>query len=159
MKPKGGARNSSAPIVGQQPPASPTGKGAKYRNRDGSKFITLPETTSAPSSAQPSPTAGTVAPANTPISNTPLPPASNGPAAAVNRKKQKRREKERAKAAAAAAVNGASNPPSPAGHRPSGDPDPVDYSDEGNHLDSQFRQTHGASNGHVAESTGKPKKS
>lgn len=157
MKAKGGPRNQPAPAAAQQPPLSPTGRGAKYRNRDGSKFITLPDTTSAPSSAQPSPTAP-AAPTTKPPTDSTAPATSNG-SMQVNRKKQKRREKERAKAAAAAAVNGVANPSSSAGHGPLQDPDPAEDSDEGEHLDSQLYQPHSQANGHTAEPAAKSKKS
>lgn len=165
MKSKGGPRNQPAPApavaASHQPPVSPTGKGAKYRNRDGSKFITLPDTTSAPDSAQPSPTiaASTVKPPPTPTTAT---ATSNGPMSTtpVNRKKQKRREKAAAKAAAAAAINGVSNPASSAGYEHSHDLDPADDSeDEADHLDNQLHQAHAEANGHSAEATNKTKKS
>lgn len=157
MKSKGGASKQSAHPAAQQPPASPTGRGAKYRNRDGSKFITLPDSTSAPSSAQTSPTLS--APSNANLQAAPPAPATaHDPAPSVNRKKQKRREKAAAKAAAMAAVNGASNPTSSAGHDPTQDPDPADDSDEGNHSDGP--RSHAHVNGHApTESTGKSKKS
>lgn len=158
MKSKGGARNQPAQTAASQhPPLSPTGKGAKYRNRDGSKFITLPDSTSAPDSAQPSPTTSAASNANLPTAASAA-ATSNGPAPAVNRKKQKRREKAAAKAAAAAAVNGASNPTSSAGHEPTQDPDLAEDSDEGDRLDGQ--RLHSQVNGHTtADSTGKSKKS
>lgn len=158
MKSKGGARNQPAqPAASPQPPLSPTGKGAKYRNRDGSKFITLPDSTSAPDSAQPSPTTSAASNAN-PRTNASASATSNGPAPAVNRKKQKRREKAAAKAAAAAAINGVSNPASFAGHEPSQDHDLAEDSDEGEPLNGQ--RLHPQLNGHTAaDPAGKPKKS
>lgn len=159
MKSKGGARNQSAqPAASQQPPLSPTGKGgAKYRNRDGSKFITLPDSTSAPSSAQPSPTTSAASNANPQMAAS-VAALSNGPAPAVNRKKQKRREKAAAKAAAAAATNGAANPLSSAGPESTQDPDAADDSEEGDRFEGQH--SHGLVNGHAtAETTGKSKKS
>lgn len=135
---------------------SPTAKGAKYRNRDGSKFITLPDTTSAPDSAQASPT--TTVPPSTTANVT---ATSNGPTPAnVNRKKQKRREKAAAKAAAAAAVNGASNSSSHAAHEAAQDIDPAeDSEDEVDHFDSELHDEHAQTNGHSASATGKSKKS
>lgn len=157
MKPKGGPRNQPAhPAASQQPPLSPTGKGAKYRNRDGSKFITLPDSTSAPSSAQPSPTTPGASDAKSPL-GTAAPATSNEPMLGVNRKKQKRREKAAAKAAAAAAVNGVLKPASSAGHESTQDADAAEESEESDHLESQ--QVHAQSNGHAAESVGKSKKS
>lgn len=165
MKSKGGARNqpapTPAPAANPPPPASPTGGkgGAKYRNRDGSKFITLPDSTSAPSSAQPSPTIPGVATAKA-QTNAPAGGSSDGSAPAVNRKKQKRREKAAARAAAAAAVNGASNHSSSAGLDPSQDPDPADDSEEGEGFDGQLVQhPHAQANGHASEHLSKSKKS
>lgn len=162
MKSKGGPRNQPAPppAGSQQPPMSPTGKGAKYRNRDGSKFITLPDTTSAPDSAQPSPISAVhmSKPSTTTASAT---TSSNGPTPApVNRKKQKRREKAAAKAAAAAAVNGVSNSLPNAGHEAAEDIDPAeDSEDEADHFDSQLLQVHVQANGHTASAASRSKKS
>lgn len=139
---------------------SPTAKGAKYRNRDGSKFITLPDTTSAPSSAQASPT--TAIPVSKPSTTANATATTNGPSPAppVNRKKQKRREKAAAKAAAAAAVNGASNPSSNAAHDTTQDIDPAeDSEDEADHFDDHSNQGHAQTNGHPASMTSKSKKS
>lgn len=139
---------------------SPTGKGAKYRNRDGSKFITLPDSISAPDSAQGSPTSAV--PVLKPSTNANDPAAtSNGPTPPpVNRKKQKRREKAAAKAAAAAAMNGTSNPSSNATHEAAQDIDPADESDdEADQFESQFLQAHGQANGHTASAANKTKKS
>lgn len=165
MKSKG-ARNQPAPPARPQSPVSPTAKGAKYRNRDGSKFITLPDTASAPDSAQPSPTPSAASAAKTQETGT-ADSTSNGPAPAaapVNRKKQKRREKAAAKAAAEAALNaasdnGASNSVSSAGHDPTQDPDPEDSEDEEDPFDSQLRHAHAQANGHSSVTAGKPKKS
>lgn len=158
MKSKGGRNQPAqqpapAPAPAQQSPASPTGKGAKYRNRDGSKFITLPDTTSAPNSAQPSPTSPTPSNAKSPAAPTAAP--------AVNRKKQKRREKAAAKAAAMAAVNGASGPSSSTGHERTQELDPADENDDdGDPHDRQgsSQQSHPQMNGHADEPSGKSKK-
>lgn len=163
MKSKGGARSQAAPapVANPPPPTSPPGgKGAKYRNRDGSKFITLPDSTSAPSSPQPSPTIPGAAIAK-PTTNGPAVASSDTSAPAVNRKKQKRREKAAARAAAAAAVNGASNhSPSPAGHDPVQDADQADDSEEGEAFDGQLVQRPlTQANGHAPENHGKSKKS
>lgn len=138
---------------------SPTAKGAKYRNRDGSKFITLPDTTSAPDSAQASPTSAV--PVLKPSTTASASATSNGPSPAnVNRKKQKRREKAAAKAAAAAAVNGTSNSTTIAAHDVHQDVDPAeDSEDEADHYDAQDHQTHSQANGHTASTTTKSKKS
>lgn len=160
MKSKGGPRNQPAPpqVGSQQPPMSPTAKGAKYRNRDGSKFITLPDTTSTPDSAQASPTSAV--PISKPSTTANAAATRNGPTPTnVNRKKQKRREKAAAKAAAAAAVNGASNPSSKAAHETTHDIDPAeDSEDEADHFDSQLLPAHGQSNGYTTSATGKSKK-
>ncbi|CAG1998574.1 unnamed protein product [Fusarium graminearum] len=74
---------------------------AKYTNKDGSKFITVPKGTPSESSLPPTPTSAKP--------NGPPLDASNvddGPAPAINRKKQKRRQKAAAKAAAQQAANG-----------------------------------------------------
>jgi len=79
-----------------QLPPSPTSKAtAKYTNKDGSKFITVPKSSSSNSPSEASPT---MAQTNTKSS---APPADTP---AVNRKKQKRREKQAAKLAAAQTV-------------------------------------------------------
>lgn len=158
MKAKGGARSQPAPAAAQQPPISPTAKGAKYRNRDGSKFITLPDSTSAPSSTQPSPTTGAAPSAKSAAPMVADAAASNGPTS-VNRKKQKRREKERAKAAAAAALNGASDSSLPGNHTQPRDVDPIEESDDADQFDGDSRQTHVPTNGHVPEPAQKAKKS
>ncbi|KAM0464988.1 hypothetical protein ACHAPV_001980 [Trichoderma viride] len=103
-----------APLV----PASPRNT-AKYTNKDGSKFITVPKGSPSDSSSRPS-----TPPFAKPNSVLP-PPDSAGldmSAPTVNRKKQKRRQKAAAKAAAAQAVNGH---PSPA--LSSDKPTPADY--------------------------------
>lgn len=165
MKSKG-TRNQPAPPAQPQSPVSPTAKGAKYRNRDGSKFITLPDTTSAPDSAQPSPTPSTASGAKSQAAGT-ANATSNGPAPAaapVNRKKQKRREKAAAKAAAEAALNvasdnGASISASSAGHDPIQDLEPEDSEDEDDQFDSQLQHAHAQMNGHASSAAGKNKKS
>ncbi|KAL7944230.1 hypothetical protein V8C42DRAFT_326208 [Trichoderma barbatum] len=98
-------------------PASPRNT-AKYTNKDGSKFITVPKASPSDSSR---PSTPTVAKSN----SAPPPADSTGldtSAPTVNRKKQKRRQKAAAKAAAAQAANGH---PSPA--LSSDKPMPVDY--------------------------------
>ncbi|CAG8970742.1 hypothetical protein HYALB_00001524 [Hymenoscyphus albidus] len=83
-----------------QSPASPTSKAtAKYKNKDGSKFITVPKSSTITDSSENSPA---MAPPTTKSNGqTPTPPTdSNNAAPTVNRKKQKRREKQAAKLAA-----------------------------------------------------------
>lgn len=88
-----------------QTPVSPRNT-AKYTNKDGSKFITVPKGAVSESS-QPS------TPTTTKSNAPPFDSNSNdGPAPAVNRKKQKRRQKAAAKAAAAAAHHAANGHPS-----------------------------------------------
>lgn len=162
MKSKGGSRGQAAPASAPapapaaNPPTSPTGGkgGAKYRNRDGSKYITLPESTSAPSSAQPSPTLpGTV----TAKSQTSAPPVANDDGSVqVNKKKKKRREKAAAKLAAAVSLNGTSNHASSTGQDQSQDPDDSDDDEGLEDREDQF--SHGLTNGHTLEHEGKSKK-
>lgn len=83
-----------------QPPVSPRNT-AKYTNKDGSKFITVPKGTTSESSLPPTPT--TAKPSGPPLDTS---NADDGPAPAINRKKQKRRQKAAAKAAAQQAANG-----------------------------------------------------
>ncbi|KAI1815183.1 hypothetical protein GGS20DRAFT_544764 [Poronia punctata] len=94
--------------------ASPTPKAtAKYTNKDGTKYISVPKSSASTPPAQPSPTTTSSsrsgAPTNGPI------PLDAQPPAAVNKKKQKRRAKAAAKAAAEkehTASNGVSSPTS-----------------------------------------------
>ncbi|CZS91142.1 related to Stress response protein nst1 [Rhynchosporium graminicola] len=83
-----------------QYPPSPTSKtSSKYTNKDGSKFITVPKVFNISESSETSPAmaqATTKTNAQMPTS----PPATDGSAPAVNRKKQKRRQKQAAKLAA-----------------------------------------------------------
>lgn len=89
------------------PPASPRNH-AKYTNKDGSKFITVPKGAANPTAAPPSSDPSQASPLTTPTpSDTAAHPnLDNEPAPAVNRKKQKRRQKAAAKAAAEQAANG-----------------------------------------------------
>ncbi|KAH8765389.1 stress response protein nst1 [Diaporthe sp. PMI_573] len=161
MKSKG-SRNQPAPQ--DPPPMSPTARGAKYRNRDGSKFITLPDTMSAPDSAQPSPTTSAAFSAK-PQAIGATGVTSNGPAPApanVNRKKQKRREKAAAKAAAEAALNAgnANGASDSAGHRPNHVPEQEDSEEEEeDQFNNQSDQAHAQVNGRIPGSAPKSKKS
>lgn len=159
MKSKG-SRNQPAPPA--PPPMSPTARGAKYRNRDGSKFITLPDTMSAPDSAQPSPTTSAASGAK-PQATGASGVTSNGPVpapATVNRKKQKRREKAAAKAAAEAALNAenANGASDSAGHRPNHDPDQDDSEEDEDQFNNQL-QAHAQVNGRIPGPAPKSKKS
>ncbi|KAL8376990.1 hypothetical protein RB595_007901 [Gaeumannomyces hyphopodioides] len=154
-----GNRRQPAAASQQQPaaPVSPTTKGtAKYTNKDGSKFITVPKVASS-AADQLSPTAASM-PSPSPA---PAPaPAADEAAPPVNRKKAKRRAKAAAKAAAEAdltrsIVNGL---PSPAasgsrGSKPS-IPEP-EYSDD-DHAHYPNHQTHG--NGHAPPLASKSRK-
>lgn len=79
---------------------SPTSKAsAKYTNKDGSKFITIPKVLSPTESSETSPAMAQTT--TKPNGRTAAPPpSSNGTAPTVNRKKQKRREKQALKLAA-----------------------------------------------------------
>ncbi|KAK2608497.1 Stress response protein nst1 [Conoideocrella luteorostrata] len=99
------------PATSQKPalstPASPRTT-AKYTNKDGSKYITVPKTAPSDSSQPSTPTIPT-----TSTSPPPKPAIIDTPAPSVNRKKQKRRQKALAKAAAAEqAENGHVDPAS-----------------------------------------------
>ncbi|KAI8629495.1 hypothetical protein F5Y19DRAFT_83958 [Xylariaceae sp. FL1651] len=102
-------RQTAAPTA-----ASPTPKTtAKYTNKDGTKYISVPKSSASTPPAQPSPTTTSSsrsgAPTNGPIASEAQPPAT------VNKKKQKRRAKAAAKAAAErehAAANGLPSPSS-----------------------------------------------
>ncbi|KAJ9148954.1 Stress response protein NST1 [Pleurostoma richardsiae] len=174
---KGGARNQPAaasrqpqpPPTQQQAPASPSAKAtAKYTNKDGSKFITVPKiaTSTSVELAQPSPTNSTVSGATS--QTNPGGAGSNGAGpAAVNRKKQKRRAKAAAKAAAEAGLddipaNGLPSPAASASHDPKQlDPEAGDETDEGDHHshaahNDEFRHQE---NGYTDLPTSKSKKS
>jgi hypothetical protein len=82
-----------------QSPTSPTSKAtAKYTNKDGSKFITVPKVNSTESSETSPAMAQTTIKSNGQLPT--APPNTNGAVPAVNRKKQKRRLKQAAKLAA-----------------------------------------------------------
>ncbi|KPM34509.1 Stress response protein NST1 [Neonectria ditissima] len=91
------------PATNQKPasqtPASPRNT-AKYTNKDGSKFITVPKGTPSESSQPSTPTTAK------PTAPPPEPNANSDTGPAVNRKKQKRRQKAAAKAAAEQVANG-----------------------------------------------------
>ncbi|TVY16811.1 Stress response protein nst1 [Lachnellula arida] len=83
-----------------QSPASPTSKPtAKYTNKDGSKFITVPKVFSPSDSSEASPAMAQTT--TKPNGQVPSPPTNSSNAIpSVNRKKQKRRDKQAAKLAA-----------------------------------------------------------
>lgn len=117
---KGGNRQQPAGAPNLAP-LSPTSKTtAKYKNKDGSKFITVPKGSTPADSSQGSPTIPSIGPKAVPSAPVSEPAtSSNQPTQPVNRKKQKRREKAAAKAAAEQArksqpANG--SPSTPASH-------------------------------------------
>ncbi|KAI1503814.1 salt tolerance down-regulator-domain-containing protein [Biscogniauxia marginata] len=87
----------------QQPAASPAPKAtAKYTNKDGTKYISVPKSSASTPPAQPSPTTTSSSRGGAPMS---APNAAEGISVpAVNRKKQRRRAKAAAKAAEKAAA-------------------------------------------------------
>lgn len=105
----GNKRQKPPAVAAQQPPppSAPTAKAtAKYTNKDGSKFITVPKGNVSPVTSPPSP--ALPPPASVDGKGTthsdPADPGSAG-TTTVNRKKQKRREKAAAKAAAERALH------------------------------------------------------
>lgn len=94
-----------------QSPASPTTQStAKYINKDGSKFITVPKVHSSGDSSETSP--AMAQPQTKSNGQIPLPAQdTNGTTAVVNRKKQKRREKARQAEQAARQVTSGSGLP------------------------------------------------
>ncbi|KAI1371653.1 hypothetical protein F4677DRAFT_434759 [Hypoxylon crocopeplum] len=111
------AKNNNRPSASQGPapttsaPSAPKAT-AKYTNKDGTKYISVPKSSASTPPAQPSPTTTSSsrggAPTNPPTA------ADAAPAQPVNRKKQKRRAKAAAKAAAEQAEAAANGLPSPA---------------------------------------------
>ncbi|KAK3390591.1 salt tolerance down-regulator-domain-containing protein [Podospora didyma] len=151
-------------------PLSPTSKAtAKYTNKDGSKFITVPKTSAAvePSQPSPSPSPATVA---TPAASARIAPRAVPEAASqesrqpVNRKKQKRRAKAAAKAAAEQPLSttGPSNglPSPPPSHEPhSADAEPDDSNDEDDQFEGGHpRHHHSHQNGFAKGSPPQPRK-
>ncbi|KAI5462849.1 salt tolerance down-regulator-domain-containing protein [Mariannaea sp. PMI_226] len=130
-------------------PASPRNT-AKYTNKDGSKFITVPKGTPSESSLPSTPTT------SRPSAPPPEPNSINDSAPAVNRKKQKRRQKAAAKAAAEDAANGYSHAsPSMTGPRPT-DYEIVASDDEHEYV--LAHELEPQSNGHSAPISGGKKK-
>lgn len=164
---KGNARHPPppAPSTSTNPaPLSPTAKGtAKYTNKDGSKFITVPKTSTPVGSSQPSPT-------TTPSLNSKGGQQTNqgadaqAPPPTVNRKKQKRRAKAAAKAAAeqgstSGHPNGLPSPPPAPHEQPVAEAEPEYSGDEDDHYaESNAQNSHPTSNGY-APGTPKSKKS
>ncbi|OBS25402.1 hypothetical protein FPOA_05935 [Fusarium poae] len=131
-----------------QTPVSPRNT-AKYTNKDGSKFITVPKGTPSESSLPPTPTSAKPNGPPLDVSN-----VDDGPAPAVNRKKQKRRQKAAAKAAAQQAANGNNNHASGRGAAGSSmtGRDPADHeeveSDDENEYVLASELTEPTTNGH-----------
>jgi len=159
---KGNHRHAPAPPASSTP-QSPTSKGtAKYTNKDGSKFITVPKANSSVDSSQPSPTSASGANAKGPqqgASGT-TPQAQGQP---VNRKKQKRREKAAAKAAAEQGLNNASpnGAPSPSvsNEQHFAEAEPEDSNDEDHYPSEDGHNSHVHQNGVTHGSSSKSKKS
>lgn len=95
-------------LITAQPPRPNTAtSSAKYTNKDGSKFITIPKVTTTTVSTSLIGTSETMAPTTTTKTNGQAPQttqANEDSAPAVNRKKQKRRQKQAEKLAAEAAA-------------------------------------------------------
>ena len=152
---KGGHRHAST-AAPTPAPLSPTSKGtAKYTNKDGSKFITVPKASSPIDACLASPTAvPTINAKDAPLLAVGASP--NGTAQPVNRKKQKRRAKAAAKAAAEQALSGTaphglpSPPPSHEQH--SGDAE-GDYSHDDDDDDDEH-YTDGHSHDHYPRQNG-----
>ncbi|KAK3358250.1 salt tolerance down-regulator-domain-containing protein, partial [Lasiosphaeria ovina] len=161
---KGNHRHPPAAPLNAAPLSPASTATAKYTNKDGSKYITVPKATTPVDSSQPSPT---MAPATStkaaPPSATPG-ASSQEPPQPVNRKKQKRREKAAAKAAAEQGArtepsNGLPSPP--ASHEQhSVDADPGDSGDEDEHSTSGHARQHPSShqNGFAQGTSTKVKK-
>ncbi|KAI0376265.1 hypothetical protein F5Y04DRAFT_266806 [Hypomontagnella monticulosa] len=106
------AKNNNRQPAAQGPPPSASKATAKYTNKDGTKYISVPKSSASTPPAQPSPTTTSSSRGGAPTN--PPPSADVPPAQPVNRKKQKRRAKAAAKAAAEQAEAAANGLPSPA---------------------------------------------
>ncbi|KAM4067049.1 salt tolerance down-regulator domain-containing protein [Hirsutella rhossiliensis] len=139
------------------PPAPPSPRNiAKYTNKDGSKFITVPKGTASDSS-QPSTPTTSAKPNDQPAALLAL----DASAPTVNRKKQKRRQKAAAKAAAELAANGhANSAPGPLNPQddPVGDHDAVTSDDEADDPAAHGVSSRFGPNGHPDLPTAKSKK-
>ncbi|KAK0621630.1 salt tolerance down-regulator-domain-containing protein [Bombardia bombarda] len=124
-------------------PLSPASKAtAKYKNKDGSKFITVPKGSTPVDSSQPSPTEPTA----TDAKGAPQTISPASPLGPVNRKKQKRRAKAAAKAAAEHDTSGQSPNGLPRLHpshdQQSAEADPDDSNDEDEQYDDRDDRHH-----------------
>ena len=158
---KGNRNPPPPPPASSTASSSPASKGtAKYTNKDGSKFITVPKPSTPSDSTLPSPTAASAPNAHAAASPA---PSGSGPAQPVNRKKQKRRAKAAAKAAAAehaqsSELAGGTPSASASNDQQCADADHEDDEDgHGAGRDSQNQQP--AQNGVVQAAAGKSKKS
>ena len=112
----------------QSPPSPTTQATQKYKNKDGSKFISIPKSSNI-SSSEPSPAMAHTS--TKPNGNLPTPPTDTTNAApTVNRKKQKRREKLAAKLAAEQPLKPQTN----------GSPNSKDVKRQMQELEARFRE-------------------
>lgn len=113
-----------------QSPTSPTSKAtAKYTNKDGSKFITVPKSFNSSDSSETFPAMAQTT--TKPNGQIPTPPAdANGAVPGVNRKKQKRRQKQAARLAAE----------QPASSQSNGAQSAVDVKRQMQELEAKFRE-------------------
>ncbi|KAI1105199.1 hypothetical protein F4804DRAFT_331593 [Jackrogersella minutella] len=107
------AKNNNRQPAAQAPASSTPKATAKYTNKDGTKYISVPKSSTSTPPAQPSPTTTSSSRGGAP-SSAPPPIVDVAPAQPVNRKKQKRRAKAAAKAAAEQGEVVANGLPSPA---------------------------------------------
>ncbi|KAI0160942.1 hypothetical protein GGR52DRAFT_562280 [Hypoxylon sp. FL1284] len=137
------------PSKNNRQPANPPKGTAKYTNKDGSKYISVPKSSTSTPPAQPSPTTTSSSRGGAPTNSSV--PADAPPAPPVNRKKQKRRAKAAAKAAAEQAEAAASSLPSPAS---SSAPLPVPAESHRNmshHTRNTLPSEHHSSGSHVQD--------
>ncbi|KAI0838864.1 hypothetical protein F5Y06DRAFT_34028 [Hypoxylon sp. FL0890] len=106
------AKNNNRQPAAQAPASSAPKATAKYTNKDGTKYISVPKSSASTPPAQPSPTTTSSSRGGAPTN--PQAATDLTPAQPVNRKKQKRRAKAAAKAAAEQAEAAANGLPSPA---------------------------------------------
>ena len=155
-----GNRNPPPPPSGAVPLSPTSANTAKYTNKDGSKFITVPKMNTPIDSAHPSPT-----PSSPVTKPTARPGPEIEPAQTVNRKKQKRRAKAAAKAAAeqaqnSPATNGLPSPPR-TNDQQSADAEPEDDEEEasaGHDSENQPLYLNGIAHGGAPGKSKKPKK-
>lgn len=144
----------------QSPSAAAAQSTAKYTNKDGSKFITVPKMFNSTESSETFPAMAEInTQANGPVSQSPQ--AINGNPPGVNRKKQKRRQKQAERLAAELALKpqNASDPQIPIQNdrqRENGVYDPaettrINYTDEeGDGYSASNEQSNSPANGYTA---------